>query len=104
MLVDDGSIDQLELTIYKRLFDHLKSDAVELSGIIHINTPPSLCLDRIRNRGREGEDVIPLTYLENLSRFQKCWLDTTNVPVLHTDGNTIEEIEAFLDSLVKNEV
>jgi deoxyadenosine/deoxycytidine kinase len=99
MLVDDGSIDRLEFAIYQRLFRQLRSSCTSVAGIIHVNTPPTLCLDRIRSRGRGGEDVIPLAYLDNLSRFQKSWLAKTNVPVLHTDGNSVEEASRFLDSL-----
>jgi deoxycitidine kinase len=102
MLVADGSIDKLEFDIYKRLFDHLKSTAVPLTAIIYVNTPPAVCMDRIQSRGREGEEGIPLEYLQNLANFQDSWLSAAGVPVLRTDGTSVDDVTKFLDDLLKS--
>lgn len=97
MLVADGSMDQLEFAAYGRLFKQLRGDTLPLSAIVHISTPPELCLERINRRGRGGEERIPLEYLKQLSKFQDRWLRSTSVPVFHTDGNSITEVSSFLE-------
>lgn len=45
MLRDEGSIDTLELDLYNRLLQQLRSTATPLSAILHVNTSPSVALN-----------------------------------------------------------
>ena len=48
MLKEEGSIDKLELDLYIRWLNQLKATATPLSAIVHVNTPPSICAERIK--------------------------------------------------------
>lgn len=96
MLKDEGSIDKLELDLYHRLLCQLRSTATPLSAILHVNTSPTSCADRIRKRGRSGEDAITLDYLTALDQHQMKWLKETTIPTLSTDGENFRVIEDFI--------
>ena len=74
MMIDDGSIDQMSARIYNEWFNDLTPDYT--SGIIniYIRTPPEVCHQRISERKRPGEDVIPLDYLERCHQLHDEWL------------------------------
>ena len=59
MLCDEGCIDKMEFDIYNRLYQHLQSESIPLSGIIHVDTDPNECLSRIKGKAL----TIPHSYL-----------------------------------------
>jgi deoxyadenosine/deoxycytidine kinase len=77
MLCDEGSIDKMELHLYQRLLDQLKTTATPLNAIVHVNTPPTECAARIRERARSGEGAISLDYLTALDYHQSAWVEST---------------------------
>lgn len=101
MLRAEGSIDLLELSIYERWLNQLRTTATPLSAIIYLNTPPLLCKERIKIRGRTGEDAISLDYLTSLDSYQNTWVTNANIPKLSTDGTDYREIENFILNLLK---
>lgn len=104
MLRDEGSIDTLELDLYNRLLQQLRSTATPLSAILHVNTSPLVCVERIRQRSRSGEDKITLDYLEALENHQSTWIRETSVPTLSTDGMNFEEVEQFIASQLEHTI
>ena len=62
MLCDEGCIDKMEYDIYNRLYQHLQSESIPLSGIIHVDTDPNECLSRIK-----GEIHVILYFIQVLS-------------------------------------
>lgn len=104
MLRDEGSIDKLELELYERLLVQLRTTATPLSAIIHVNTPPTLCAQRIKQRGRNGEEAITLDYLESLDMHQTKWVRSTDVPTLSTDVTNFGDIEQFIAKQVQDVV
>ncbi len=84
MLYDDGKMDLLEWDLYKMWYNFAKETSTPLSGIVYLGTPPQICASRIMNRGRKGEEHIPLEYLNNLETYQKRWLfgPENKIPVL----------------------
>jgi deoxyadenosine/deoxycytidine kinase len=101
MLAEEGSIDKLELDLYERWLNHLKTTATPLSGIIHVNTPSLQAKARILQRGRKGEENISMSYLEALDKYQTKWLTTTSVPTISTEANVNQEVESFIEQLKK---
>jgi deoxyadenosine/deoxycytidine kinase len=99
MLRAEGSIDKLELDLYLRLLNQLKSTATPLSAIIHVNTPPLLCAERIKMRLRSGEDSISMDYLTALDQRQSEWIASETLPTLVTDVSDITHVEDFIRSL-----
>jgi deoxyadenosine/deoxycytidine kinase len=81
MLYDDGCMNLVEWDLYKMWYNYVKSQSYPLSGIIYITTPPEICADRIKLRGRKGEDGIPIEYLENLDKYQKHWLNGERIGI-----------------------
>lgn len=95
MLKAEGSIDSLELELYERLLVQLKSTATPLSAIVHVNSSPSLCAQRIRMRGRNGEEAITMDYLNSLDSVQTKWVKSTIVPTISV-GDDYEQVENFI--------
>ena len=77
MLYDDGMIDDVCFKVYKNLYDSTLGE-FRLDAVLHLDVTPAICLERIGKRAREGEDLIPLEYLEKCDRYYKKWL--ANVP------------------------
>ena len=73
MLRDDGMIDDVCFQVYKGLFDSTLGEFT-LDAVLHLDIPPTVCLERIGKRAREGEAGIPLEYLEKCDRYYKKWL------------------------------
>jgi deoxyadenosine/deoxycytidine kinase len=97
MLLAEGSIDSLEIELYERLLDQLKLNATSLSAIVHINTTPLICAERIKRRGRTGEEAINLDYLRSLDYHQRVWIDSTSVPTLSADvTHDFDIVEQFI--------
>lgn len=101
MLKEEGSIDKLELDLYIRWLNQLKSVATPLSAIVHVNTPPKRCSEWIRKRSRGGEDAISMDYLENLHAHQAAWVDSAALPVFKTDLKDTKAVEDFIASLTE---
>ena len=99
MLRDEGSIDKLELELYHRLLNQLRSTSTPLSAIVHVNTKPSVCADRIKQRARSGEENIPLDYLQGIENHQKTWMDSTTLPLHVTDLTDIDAVAKFIEDL-----
>jgi deoxyadenosine/deoxycytidine kinase len=101
MLRSEGSINSIEIELYERLLSQLKRKSTALSGIIYVNATPSMCLERIKKRGRVGEEGINMDYLEAINKYQDHWMHSTNTPICISDTNHVEKIESFITSLVK---
>jgi deoxyadenosine/deoxycytidine kinase len=68
-LFDQGSISEEEFSLIEYSYQTMASLAPRLCKIektFYIDTPPELCLERIRARGRESERAITLQYLTDL--------------------------------------
>ncbi len=46
----------------------------KIDAYIWVDTDADTCSQRIKMRGREGEDDIPLDYLKSLERVHQEWL------------------------------
>jgi len=98
MLKEDGKLDELEFELYERWLAELEKTCTPLSGIVLVDTAPQTCVNRIKNRNREGEEGIPLSYLELLNTFQNRWLDNIDIPCKKT--STQEGIEEFVADIL----
>lgn len=98
MLYDTHFIEEIEYSIYLRWFDEFK-EFTELYAIIYINTTPSVCLERVKNRNRQGEQSIPLEYLTECHKYHEDWIENTLTTTLSVDGNgsiNFENIKNFI--------
>jgi deoxyadenosine/deoxycytidine kinase len=107
-LHNEGKIDGIELKLYDKWFQQLmKTATVSLSGVILVDTSPDVCAGRIKGRGRDGEEGIPLQYLEDLNHYQEKWISSLTdptkqdkpVPCYRTAS--LEDIERFVNDLLE---
>ena len=85
MLHDNGTMNDIEIQIYKKWFDEFVKD-FPFSGIIYVGAEPTKSLERVKIRNRKGE-TIPLSYLEMCHQYHEIWLNNSNIPVLKLNGN-----------------
>lgn len=96
MLFDDGHMESIEHTIYKRYYDIYKND-FKHSGIVFINANPEKCFERIQKRNRNGENNIESDYIKKCHEYHIKWLSgDVEQKVLNIDGN-IEKTELVMN-------
>jgi len=72
MLYDDGMMEDVMYQIYQKI--NFVENQYHVDGIVWMTASPSLCLSRIQQRGREGEQKITLEYLEKCDLYHVEWL------------------------------
>ena len=104
MLVADGNMTPLESSLYEKTFEQVVKVTPKVSGFIHLDTPVTICQDRIHKRGRAGE-AIEVEYLDALDSYHFAWLHSAKnrTPVLRydtysmlKDQTTLKDVEAFV--------
>ena len=73
MLFEDGMIEECMYRIYQLMSDDGLRE-YSSDGVIWLNTGAEECHRRIAKRGREGEEMIELEYLEKCERYHGRWL------------------------------
>ena len=94
-----GAMNDSEWQLYQQLWDFLALNYCEQPDkILYLRTPADVCLERIKMRGRDEEQKMPLDYLKRLEDLHDEWLmDHPDAIIL--DGTrrwTMEEVEALL--------
>ena len=105
MLKDKGEIDPLEWDLYEMWYNTFASE-LPMAGIIYITTGVATSSERIRIRGRGGEESIPDAYLTDLADQHDLWLSETDLPVLRISTEvgipielTLSQIRGFLEQI-----
>lgn len=100
MLYDQGQIEDVCFQIYQTWFDEFAKDFPNIHTV-YVQTDPQICYDRIHLRAREGEEIIPLSYLSECHNYHEEFLDEKNGIVSNKivlDGNVnIYENEKILE-------
>ena len=88
MLYDDNKMEDVEYQIYNKWFNEFNKQ-VQLSNIVYIETDPVKCYQRIKTRAREGEDGIPLEYLEKCDLYHDQFIESceSSVTTIRLNGN-----------------
>ena len=89
MLVDDGSLDILEMNLHKQILEMFNYQKPDL--LIYLDTSPELSYERLLKRSRNGETDITLEYLRKLNDMYVQQRDTLAERVIVIDGNRDEE-------------
>ena len=108
MLYDSNDINTINYKIYNKWFDEFVEE-YPLSGIIYVNTLPSISYDRVTNRSRKGENNISMNYLETCHNYHNNWITKSRKPQLEINGNgentikisnkCLNDIKIFIEKL-----
>lgn len=77
MLFDQGKIEDVCYQIYLNWFDEFAKD-FPINYSVYVNTEPEKCYERIHKRARVGEELIPLSYLQECNKYHNEFLDDNN--------------------------
>lgn len=91
MLHFDGTMEDIEYQIYKRIYNEfVERQDYKLSGIIYIDADTDVCMGRIEKRKRKGESM-SIEYLDKCKLFHEKWLLVPDSPpsnnLLHIKTN-----------------
>jgi deoxyadenosine/deoxycytidine kinase len=102
MLYDQGKIEHVNYQIYLNWF-HEFADDFPIDHCIYIKTDPEVCHRRVNKRSREGENVIPVEYLQNCQRYHDDYIKTFQ-SIIELDGNVDiyqnkDVVQTWIDSV-----
>lgn len=104
LMHEDKEIDELEWDLYKKWYGAFATHVPEPTAYIHVDTPVTICSERIGYRARDGEGGIPVEYLDKLDSAHFAWLREKDFvpPVMRFDNvssepTTVEAVEAFVE-------
>jgi len=90
MLYDNGNIEDVNYQIYLKWFECFACE-YPIKKVIYVNSSPEICHQRIHERARLGESVIPLEYLNACHKYHKEMIEffksENNIVILEVDGN-----------------
>jgi deoxyadenosine/deoxycytidine kinase len=85
MLYETRKMEDVCYQIYLNWF-HTFSEEFPVHRVVYMKTAPEICHARISTRAREGEDCIPLEYLQTCEKYHEYMLQDTSDQLL-LDGN-----------------
>ena len=107
MLYDTGKIESINYQIYLNWFNTFADD-FPVNKIIYVKTEPEICHQRITERHRDGEDNIPIDYLNSCSKYHDNMLDqklsecVCNDQIVLNGNNNIYENESILNEWINS--
>jgi len=106
MLLDSGVITQGEAALLDRWFITMTNTTIsgmEVDLIVYIRSDPDILMERINQRGRQEEEGLPFTFLQDLHTRHEDWLVHGKyplpAPVMVLDGN--HDLEQFTNNVNK---
>jgi len=78
MLYDSNKIEYVNYQIYLNWFNTF-SEEYPINKIIYVKTSPNNCHKRINKRSRDGENNIPLEYLESCHNYHENMLNINSL-------------------------
>lgn len=85
MLYDDGFINNLHYQIYNLVSSE---NTFKTSGIIYLETDPTICYERVSKRCRTGEQSITIDYLKKCHAYHEAWFSKANPSMLKLNVNS----------------
>jgi deoxyadenosine/deoxycytidine kinase len=112
MLYDNENIEEVNYQIYVKWFECFACE-YPIKKVIYVNSSPEICYQRIHERARLGEAIIPLDYLNTCHNYHSHMMETfteNKNEILELNGNTnikikenehiftqwLEDIDAFI--------
>jgi deoxyadenosine/deoxycytidine kinase len=106
MLFEQGKIEDVCYQIYLNWFEEFAKD-YPINYSVYVKTNPENCYKRVHKRARHGEELIPLSYLQECHNYHEVFLDETRgikTNKIILDGNidiyeNKQVIEQWLDTI-----
>lgn len=93
----DGSSEQTVTAIKQTLDQGRQPDFY-----IYIHTPAATCLERVKQRGRDGEELITLEYLQQVESIHESWANQTcPSSILRLDGTKTLDAQAIAQHITQ---
>ncbi|XP_053473266.1 thymidine kinase 2, mitochondrial isoform X1 [Ictalurus furcatus] len=74
-LYKSGKMPEVDYAVLTEWFEWIINNiSIPIDLIVYLQTSPQKCFDRLKQRCREEEKVIPLEYLETLHHMYEDWL------------------------------
>ncbi|XP_026210160.1 thymidine kinase 2, mitochondrial isoform X2 [Anabas testudineus] len=74
-LFRSGKMPEVDFAVLSEWFDWITTNiSIPVDLIVYLQTSPQTCYERLKQRCREEEKVIPLEYLESIHHLYEDWL------------------------------
>lgn len=74
-LYKSGKMPEVDFAVLSEWFEWIiKNISIPVDLIVYLQTSPQTCYERLKQRCREEEKVIPLEYLESIHSLYEDWL------------------------------
>ncbi|XP_033956283.1 thymidine kinase 2, mitochondrial [Pseudochaenichthys georgianus] len=74
-LYRSGKMPEVDFAVLSEWFDWITTNiSIPVDLIVYLQTSPQTCHERLKQRRREEEKVIPLEYLESIHQLYEDWL------------------------------
>jgi deoxyadenosine/deoxycytidine kinase len=96
MLKNDGLMSNVEYQVYEKFVSDREGDDMpfEPDAIVYLDADPSVCLNRIGRRNRQGESNIDIEYMEKCKTFHNEWIyETNSKPFIKLNVDTEDEVK-----------
>eukprot|EP01084_Bolivina_argentea_P019710 36646_1 len=114
IMYDNNYLNECEWLMYNHLFDYFNQKSQYLlDGIIHLNCPINIAMNRINIRNRKGEDNITNEYQIGLENKHNKWLSNCSLPLFKIDipydndiqmeNNMFKNISDFMANIKSND-
>ncbi|XP_029306302.1 thymidine kinase 2, mitochondrial isoform X2 [Cottoperca gobio] len=78
-LFSSGKMPEVDYAVLSEWFDWITTNiSIPVDLIVYLQTSPQTCHERLKQRCREEEKVIPLEYLESIHQRYEDWLIKKN--------------------------
>lgn len=112
-LFESGDMNDIEWNVYNKWHTYVRTVFQEdSSGTVYLRASPDVCIERVKVRSRQSEDLILFEYLVNLHKKHEEWLMRLNeksgmandkIIVLNANANIIQNRDALKDHVDKVE-
>jgi deoxyadenosine/deoxycytidine kinase len=104
MLFETGKMEDVMYQVYLKWFDTFSTE-FSVDKVVYIKTLPEVCCERVAKRCREGEEIIPLEYLQSCDKYHDEMIQNNNESEkLVIDGNidiytNTEQVEKWIHEI-----
>eukprot|EP01084_Bolivina_argentea_P019709 36644_1 len=114
IMYDNNYLNECEWLMYNHFFDYFNEKSrYLLDGIMYLNCPINIAMNRINIRNRKGEDNITNEYQIGLENKHNKWLSNCSLPLFKIDipydndiqmeNNMFKNISDFMANIKSND-